>query len=117
MVDGLKSELGDIGALSLEDNAASGTIVDATFGVISTGSGTLDYGNSIQAGSAIASDGRVTVPFAISFAAAPIVVITPIESGTLGAASWVDNIGTGSFTFFGQSGLEHSWLAIGSGRV
>jgi len=125
MARGLAKHLEQIGSggivdasISNEDlanNAVSGTKVSLEFPVSYTGSPSV--GNTvIQHGTATASDGLVTVSFGTAFGATPQVVITPSESGTLANQSYM-TVAAGSFVMFGESGLTHSWIAIGSGRI
>lgn len=124
MVRGLPKALDQIGTegivdasiatVDLADNAASGAVVDATFAVVHAEG---NAGQSVQAGSTIASDVSVNVTFDTAFAGIPRVVLTPAQSGALATQSYIGSTETTGFIFNGQSGLAHNYIAIGSGRV
>ena len=106
----------EIGNAELANNAASGAKVSSEYPIGYIGSpvgGTLAF----QCGSVVSSDVSVLVTFGIPFAGNPLVIITPQQSGTLVTQTFVGSTTTTGFTFWGQSGLVHSWLAINNGRV
>jgi hypothetical protein len=86
-------------------------------GIIGTGSPT-SFDLSIQTGTVQASNVAVTASFGTAFSAAPKVNVTLAVSGA--AASHpgaVTGAAAGSFTFLGQSGLDYSYTAIGTGNL
>jgi hypothetical protein len=130
MVDGLNSQLGDIGSESILDagvdvadlagSAASGTKVDVAFATVADNSG--GKGNSVQFGEFVTNGGAATVTFGTAFQGTPTVVIsnkgfTPTDNiGTMRVtATSTTTFGvTSAITGASQSG---AWIACGSGRV
>lgn len=96
-------------------SAASGAAVDATFAVVHSEG---NDGNSIQAGSSIASDVSVVVTFDNAFALEPRVILNYAVSGAFsGTTLYIGSTETTGFIFNGQSGAAINYIAIGSGRV
>jgi len=126
MVDGLSSELGEVGSPSildagvanvdLTDSAASGTKVDVAFAPVADNSG--GKGNSIQFGEWDTNVARdPTITFGTAFGAAPNVVVAN-SSGVGAMTCSVGTVSTVGFTLLASAvSLSGTWIAAGSGRV
>lgn len=106
------SEIGS-GAI-LEVNISGAQVGAAKQSFIGTGSPT-GYGLSVQCGSSTFTNTAVTVTFGTAFAAAPIATITLLASGA--NHGYVTGTAAGSFVALGESGINFSWIAVGSGDI
>ena len=119
LISGNVAALGasEIGNAELAASAASGTKVDATFGVVGTGS-PVAFGKMVQASNGTTSAGSILwVPFGRAFAAAPFVVCTAVGATANGTSVVGSPIAVGSFLAVSEAASQlFNWIAVGSGR-
>jgi len=95
----------------------TGNVLSASRILSPAGAGSpTTWGLAVQAGSSIASNVAVWVPFGTAFATVPAVILQ-LMNGSIalsGAATTGSPIVAGSFAFLGNSGTQYAWVAVGT---